>query len=149
MYEKLLDIIRTDFISMIERIINSNRLYSEENRLSAIDTLALLNTKLSYYNMQIYETFHADKIILDEIVRLKKPFILEAQKEIAIEVSKIIESETTNATLKISEYMSRLKEKGIDLEEVGILSINQSYLTENVELTNGSENSFSLNKFFK
>ena len=32
MYEKLLDIIRTDFISMIERIINSIRLYSKENR---------------------------------------------------------------------------------------------------------------------
>ena len=146
MYEKLLDIIRTDFISMIERIINSIRLYSKENRLNAIDTLALLNTKLNYWNVQIYETFHADKIILDEMARLKKPFVLEAKKEIAVEVSKIIENETTNARLKINEYMNKLKEKGIDLDEIGVLSINQNHLIKSVESTDDLGNSFSLNK---
>lgn len=75
-----------------------------------------------------------------------KPFVLEAKKEIAAEVSKIIENETTNATLKINEYMNKLKEKGIDLDEVDILSINQNHLIKSVESPNDLEDSFSLNK---
>ena len=68
------------------------------------------------------------------------------RKKIAAEVSKIIENETTNATLKINEYMNKLKEKGIDLDEVDILFINQNHLIKTVKSTNNLENSFSLNK---
>lgn len=68
------------------------------------------------------------------------------RKKIAVEVTKIIENETTNATLKINEYMNKLKEKGIDLDEVDILFINQNHLIKIVKSTNDLENSFSLNK---
>ena len=42
--------------------------------------------------------------------------------------------------------MNKLKEKGIDLDEVDILFINQNHLIKTVKSTNNLENSFSLNK---
>lgn len=121
MQDKFLESIKAGFVSQIEEIINEAKSKSKEDNLSATDTLVLVNNKISSWISSINEKIHIDDELIDdelltEIANLKKPFVSAAKKEVAMEVSKIIENAPSNVTSKINDFMNGLKEKGIDLD---------------------------------
>lgn len=116
MQDKFLESVRSGFISQIEEIISETKLSSGEKELNAIDTLVLVNDNISSWISSINGMFHVDEELLTKVAELKRPFVNAARKEIASEVSKIIENESTDVTLKINDFMNELKKKGIDLD---------------------------------
>lgn len=116
MQDKFLAGIRSGFISQIEEIISETKLTSEEKNLNAIDTLALVNDNINSWISSINGVLNIDEELLTKVAELKSPFVSAAKKEIALEVAKIIENESTNITSKINDYMNTLKKKGIDLD---------------------------------
>ena len=116
MQDKFLESVRAGFISQIEEIISETKLSSEEKELNAIDTLVLVNDNISSWISSINGMFHIDEELLTKVAELKRPFVSAAKKEVASEVAKIIENESTDVTSKINDFMSRLKKKGIDLD---------------------------------
>ena len=75
---------------------------------------------------------HIDDALLTKVASLKKPFVSAAKKEVAIEVSKIIENEQSDVTSKINDFVNGLKKKGIDLDTLSIIDIRNMYLQENL-----------------
>lgn len=116
MQDKFLESVRLGFISQIEEIINEAKISSEEKELNAIDTLVLVNNNISSWISSINGMFHIDEELLTKVAELKRPFVSAAKKEVAAEVSKIIETESTDVTSKINNFMSELKKKGLDLD---------------------------------
>lgn len=116
MQDKFLESIRAGFISQIEEIISETKLFSEEKELNAIDTLVLVNNNISSWISSINGMFHIDEELLTKVAELKRPFVSAAKKEVASEVAKIIENESTDVTSKINDFMNGLKKKGIDLD---------------------------------
>ena len=116
MQDKFLESIKAGFVSQIEEIINEAKLKSEEDNLSAIDTLVLVNNNISSWISSINGMIHIDDELLTKVASLKKPFVSAAKKEVAMEVSKIIENEKSDVTSKINDFMNGLKKKGIDLD---------------------------------
>ena len=108
--------IRIGFVRQMEEIINDAKLKSEEDNLSAIDTLVLVNNNISSLISSRKGMIHIDDELLTKVAILKKPFVSAAKKEIAMEVSKIIENEQSDVTSKINDFMNGLKKKGIDLD---------------------------------
>ena len=49
MQDKFLESIKAGFVNQIEEIINEAKLKSEEDNLSAIDTLGLINNNISSF----------------------------------------------------------------------------------------------------
>lgn len=116
MQDKFLESVRAGFISQIEEIISETKLSSEENKLNAIDTLVLVNNNIGSWISSINGMFHIDEELLTKVAELKRPFVSDAKKEVASEVAKIIENESTDVTSKINDFMNGLKKKGIDLD---------------------------------
>lgn len=116
MKDKFLESIRTGFINQIEEIISETKLSSEENELNAVDTLVLVNNNISSWISSINGIINVDEELLTKVAELKRPFVSAAKKEVALEVSKIIENESTDITSKISNFMNELKKKGLDLD---------------------------------
>lgn len=127
MQDKFLESIKTGFISQIEEIINEAKLKAKEDNLSAIDTLILINNNISSWISSINGMIHIDDELLANVARLKMPFVSAAKKEVAMEVSKIIENEQSNVTSKINDFINNLKKKGIDLD--GDSKENQKEMT--------------------
>jgi len=151
MQDKFLESIRSGFISQIEEIISETKLSSEEKALNAIDTLVLVNDNISSWISSINGIFHIDEELLTKVAELKRPFVSAAKKEVASEVAKIIENESTDVTLKINDFMNGLKKKGIDLdgdtrkEQQPILE-SQTYSRPIETSTRDSESSFGLSR---
>lgn len=116
MQDKFLESVRAGFISQIEEIISETKISSEEKKLNAIDTLVLVNNNISSWISSINGMFHIDEELLTKVAELKRPFVSAAKKEVASEVAKIIENESTDVTSKINDFMNGLKKKGIDLD---------------------------------
>lgn len=116
MQDKFLESIKAGFISQIEEIISDAKLKAQEDNLSAIDTLVLVNNNISSWISSINGMIHIDDELLGMVAVLKKPFVSAAKKEVAMEVSKIIENEQSDVTLKINDFINNLKKKGIDLD---------------------------------
>ena len=116
MQDKFLESIRLGFIRQIEQIINETKIASEEKELNAIDTLILVNNNINSWISSINGIFHIDEELLTKVAELKRPFVSAAKKEVAAQVSKIIETESTDVTLKINNFMNELKKKGLDLD---------------------------------
>jgi len=116
MPDKFLESIKAGFISQIEEIINETKQVAEKDNLNAIDTLVLVNNNISSWISSINGTIHIDDELLTKVANLKRPFVSAAKKEVVIEVSKIIENESSDVTSKINDFMNGLKKKGIDLD---------------------------------
>lgn len=116
MQDKFLESVRLGFINQIEEIINESKISSEEKGLNAIDTLLLVNHNISSWISSINGMVHIDEELLTKVAELKRPFVGAAKKEVAAEVSKIIETESTDVTSKINHFMNELKKKGLDLD---------------------------------
>lgn len=116
MYDKFIESIKLEFMSQIEEIISNTKSSSEKDELNAIDTLVLINENINSWISSINQTFRIDDELLTKIAELKKPFVSAAKKEVAREVAKIIENESTDITSKINNFMQTIKKKGIDLD---------------------------------
>lgn len=119
MPDKFLESIKAGFISQIEEIINRAKRLAEKDNLNAIDTLVLVNNSINSWISSINGVIHIDDELLTKVAYLKRPFVIAAKKEVAFEVSKIIENESSDVTLKINDFMNDLKKKGIDLDGNG------------------------------
>lgn len=150
MQDKFLESVRSGFISQIEEIISETSTFN----LSAIDTLILVNDNISSWISSINGIFHVDEELLDKVAELKRPFVSAAKKEIASEVAKIIENESTDVTSKINDFMNGLKKKGIDLDgdnkkegkRTATTLESQTYSRPIETSTRDSESSFELSK---
>lgn len=119
MPDKFLESIKAGFISQIEEIINETKQVAKKDNLNAIDTLVLVNNNISSWIYSINGAIHIDDELLTKVAYLKRPFVIAAKKEVAFEVSKIIENESSDVTSKINDFMNGLKKKGIDLDGDG------------------------------
>lgn len=116
MSDKFLESVKAGFLSQIEEIINRAKRLAEKDNLNAIDTLVLVNNNINSWISSINGIIHIDDELLTKVAYLKRPFVTAAKKEVAFEVSKIIENESSDVTSKINDFMNELKKKGIDLD---------------------------------
>jgi len=117
MLDKFLKGIKSEIISQIEEVINETAEIAKTKNLNAIDTLNLINENINSCITSINNSINIDDELLTKIALLKKPFVSAAKKEAVLEVSKIIENESSDVTSKINNYMNKLKQKGINLDE--------------------------------
>ena len=118
MRDKFIENIKAGFINKIEEIIKDSKLQAERKNLNAIDTLELVNKNINTWISTINGIINIDDELLYEIAIRKKPLVQAAKKEVAMEVSRIIENEQYDVTLRISEYINNLNRRGISLEGV-------------------------------
>lgn len=118
MRDKFIENIKAGFINKIEEIIKDSKLQAERKNLNAIDTLELVNKNINTWISTINGIINIDDELLYEIAIRKKPLVQAAKKEVAMEVSRIIENEQYDVALMITEYINILKKRGISLEGV-------------------------------
>lgn len=118
MKDKFIENIKAGFINKIEEIIKDSKLQAERKNLNAIDTLELVNNNINTWISTINGIINIDDELLYEIAIRKKPLVQAAKKEVAMEVSRIIENEQYDVALMITEYINVLKKRGISLEGV-------------------------------
>ena len=118
MRDKFIENIKAGFINKIEEIIKDSKLQAERKNLNAIDTLELVNKNINTWISTINGIINIDDELLYEIAIRKKPLVQAAKKEVAMEVSRIIENEQYDVALMITKYINALKKRGISLEGV-------------------------------
>ena len=118
MRDKFIENIKAGFTNKIEEIIKDSTLQAERKNLNAIDTLELVNKNINTWISTINGIINIDDELLYEIAIRKKPLVQAAKKEVAMEVSRIIENEQYDVALMITEYINILKKRGISLEGV-------------------------------
>ena len=118
MRDKFIENIKAGFINKIEEIIKDSKLQAERKNLNAIDTLELVNKNINTWISTINGIINIDDELLYEIAIRKKPLVQAAKKEVAMEVSRIIENEQYDVALMITNYINVLKKRGISLEGV-------------------------------
>ena len=118
MRDKFIESIKEGFIKQVEEIIKESTLQAERKNLNAIDTLELVNKNINNWISTINGIINIDDELLYEIAIRKKPLVQAAKKEVAMEVSRIIENEQYDVALMITNYINVLKKRGISLEGV-------------------------------
>ena len=118
MRDKFIESIKEGFIKQVEEIIKESTLQAERKNLNAIDTLELVNKNINNWISTINGIINIDDELLYEIAIRKKPLVQAAKKEVAMEVSRIIENEQDDVALMITKYINDLKKRGISLEGV-------------------------------
>ena len=118
MRDKFIENIKAGFTNKIEEIIKDYTLQAERKNLNAIDTLELVNKNINTWISTINGIINIDDELLYEIAIRKKTLVQAAKKEVAMEVSRIIENEQYDVALMITEYINILKKRGISLEGV-------------------------------
>ena len=118
MRDKFIESIKEGFINQVEVIIKESTLQAERKNLNAIDTLELVNNNIKAWISTINGIINIDDELLYEIAIRKKTLVQAAKKEVANEVSRIIENEQYDVALMINEYINALKRRGISLEGV-------------------------------
>ena len=78
----------------------------------------LCNKNINNWISTINGIINIDDELLYEIAIRKKPLVQAAKKEVAMEVSRIIENEQYDVALMITKYINALKKRGISLEGV-------------------------------
>lgn len=128
MQNKFLESIKREFINQIEEIITVTKKEAEKQKLSSIDTLALINNNINDWISSVSIMIHVDDELLTQVAILKKPFVSAAKKEVALEIAKIIENESSDVTSKINDYLNSVKKKGLDLDgsKTEVTSKNQA-----------------------
>ena len=118
MRDKFIESIKEGVINKIEEIIKDSTLQAKRKNLNAIDTLELVNKNINTWISTINGIINIDDELLYEIAIRKKPLVQAAKKEVAMEVSRIIENEQYDVALMITKYINALKKRGISLEGV-------------------------------
>ncbi len=127
MQDKFLESIKRGFISQIEEIISESSTKAKTDNLNAIDTLILINTSIEEWIKSVNVSFNVDDELLNEVAKLKIPYVTAAKKEAAQNISKIITESSGNVTEEISNYINGLKGKGIDLDNQKLnISMNKT-----------------------
>lgn len=107
----------------LELIIDQINKKKEENKLSAVDTLALVDKEINLLltNINKVDTYR----MIDYVVSVKKQFVTEAKEEMAQNIANMIKKEPYDIPVKINNYFNELKEKGIDLDGSELLKIKK------------------------
>ena len=115
MKENICNELEDHLIQIISERLNKLKMIATKDTKDAITILILVNKEIEKYMENMDGLIKFSDSLLEKIDKLKIPFVVEAKEEAVNKISKMI-IEENNPINKINDYLSELKESGIDID---------------------------------
>ena len=117
MREAFMKYIEQKLIDQVKQVVTEAEECAKSNDWDAIGTLECINDGIDEWLESVNDIINVDKW-LDKINEIKKPYIIAAKKEVATNISNIIETEKVDVTSKINDYVEELNKMNINLDVI-------------------------------